>query len=82
MTLKKSKALRINLIKTKIKCLNQNKSYKIKKKKIETKNFPFEKPRGIISSSKDNSSFPFKFITKKYFITENGKRKPIKKKEI
>jgi hypothetical protein len=66
---------------------NKNKvfiSKKVKKindkNKIESKYFPFEKPRGILSSSKDNSSFPFKFITKKYFFTENGKRKPVKKK--
>ena len=53
--------------------------------------FPFDRPRGIISLSNDQNysvsninhskiSFPFKFITKKYFIAENGKTKVVQKK--
>ena len=69
---------------------------KIKKKSNDTINtigqyFPFDRPRGIISLSNNqiysvssiNDSkinFPFKFITKKYFISESGKKKVIQKK--
>ena len=68
---------------------------KIKKSnsKINTLNqyFPFDRPRGIISLSNNQNysvssindskiNFPFKFITKKYFISENGKKKVIQKK--
>ena len=66
---------------------------KIKKCKGVTKKidkyFPFNKPRGSIFSSEDNQesilssneqNFPFKFITKKYFVADDGKKKVIKKK--
>ena len=79
--IKKIKSDKNKCDKNKNKVFTSKKVKKINdKNKIESKYFPFEKPRGILSSSKDNSSFPFKFITKKYFFTENGKRKTIKKK--
>ena len=69
---------------------------KIKKKSNDTINklsqyFPFDRPRGIISLSNNQNysvlnindskiNFPCKFITKKYFISENGKKKVIRKK--
>lgn len=75
---------------------NKNKIFKYSKikkckgvtKKID-KYFPFNKPRGEIFSSEDNQesmlssnehNLPFKFITKKYFIANDGKKKIIKKK--